>query len=70
MSAKQQKLELGSELIDAMEGLMRAVEGVGGALDYGTFRGDKAGVRFKDTPEWVKFYVAWTRMKKSVGGQS
>jgi len=64
----QQKLELGSELIAAIENVLNAVEGVGGALEYGTFRGEKNGKRFKDTPEWVAFYVAWSRVKSSVGG--
>lgn len=70
MSAKQRKQELGHELITALDGLMQAVEGVGGALEYGTFRGEKSGQRFKDTPEWVAFYVAWSRVKASVGGAS
>lgn len=64
--AKQRKQEIGSELIGSLDDLMHAVEGVGGALEYGTFRGDKNGKRLKDTPEWVRFYVAWSRMKSSV----
>lgn len=70
MSSKERKQELGHELITSLDGLMQAVEGVGGALEYGTFRGEKNGQRFKDTPEWVAFYVAWSRVKRSVGGAS
>lgn len=63
---KQQKAELGHELIEAIEGIVNSVEGVHGALEYGTFRGEKTGVRLKDTPEWVALYVAWSRVKRSV----
>lgn len=46
-----------AELIAASLALKEIVEGVSGAMDHGTFRAEK-GMRLKDTPEWVAFYVA------------
>ena len=46
-----------AELIAASLSLKEIVEGVSGAMEHGTFRAEK-GMRLKDTPEWVAFYVA------------
>lgn len=54
---------LSPELAAALDGLMSAVEGVVGAIEYGTFRGER-GTRLKDTPEWVTFYLVWNRVKR------
>ena len=44
---------MSDELVDACDNLNYIVEGLGA----GDWR-DENGVRLKDTPEWVRFYVA------------
>jgi hypothetical protein len=46
-----------TDLIEAAKGLKRIVEEIDGTMNHGTWR-DEHGVRLKDTPEWVAFYVA------------
>jgi len=46
-----------ADLIAASLALKEIVEDISGAMDHGTFRAEK-GMRLKDTPEWVAFYVA------------
>lgn len=48
-------------LIAASLALKEIVEGISGAMDHGTFRAEK-GMRLKDTPEWVAFYVALAKI--------
>lgn len=43
---------------EVVRALIDAVEGIGGAMNYGTFRSERDGLRLKDTKEWVAFYVA------------
>lgn len=38
--------------------LIEIVEGITGAMEYGTFRGDMTGRRLSDTREWVRLYNA------------
>jgi len=47
-------------LVEAAPALLRIVEGITGAMEHGTWR-DEHGMRLKDTPEWVAFYVAARR---------
>ncbi|MEZ2132732.1 MULTISPECIES: hypothetical protein [unclassified Sinorhizobium] len=47
----------GNRLIDASKGLKRIVEEIDGTMNHGTWR-DSNGMRLKDTPEWVDFYIA------------
>jgi hypothetical protein len=48
-------------LAKAGRALVGVVEGIQGAMEHGTFRAEK-GMRLKDTPEWVAFYVALARL--------
>ena len=57
--------EPGRDLVNAIEELVKAVEGINGAMNYGTFYAEKGGVRLKDTPEWVALYVAWGNARKA-----
>jgi len=41
----------------AVRDLVEIVEGVKGSMEHGCWL-DKNGMRFKDTPEWVRLYVA------------
>lgn len=45
-----------TKALGAADALISIVDGIGG-LSHGTWR-DEKGVRLKDTPEWVSFYVA------------
>jgi len=45
------------KLAKAAAELIQVVEGVKGSIEHGTWR-DDAGRRLKDTPEWMRFYVA------------
>jgi len=38
--------------------LIAIVEGVKGAIEHGTWRDEKTGMRLKGTPEWVAYYNA------------
>lgn len=44
--------------------LVGIIEGINGTMNHGTFRGEKSGLRLKDTPEWVAFYVALSALSK------
>ncbi len=56
---------MGGTLVDAIECLVNAVEGIGGAMNDGTFKSERGGFRLKDTKEWVSFCVAWSRDKRT-----
>ena len=45
-----------TKALEAADRLISIVDGIGG-LSHGTWR-DEKGMRIKDTPEWVSFYVA------------
>ena len=49
------------EMVEVSEALIDAVEGIKGASEYGTFWSDR-GIRFKDTEEWVDFYVCYNKI--------
>jgi hypothetical protein len=49
---------------DAVDGMISIVEGVQGALQHGTFRAESSGIRLKDTPEWVAFYLMAARAER------
>lgn len=48
---------LPDEAEDPATPLIQIVEGVKGSIEHGTWV-DRNGMRLKDTPEWVSFYVA------------
>ena len=55
-----QALQTQAELVEAGKELKEIVEGLKGSMEHGTWRNDN-GERLKDTPEWVKFYLALAR---------
>ena len=48
----------GARLREAGEALIGIVEGIDGAMNYGTWRSERTNLRMKDTEEWVIFYNA------------
>ncbi len=47
---------LGENEENTSKSLIEIVEGIKGSMEHGTWT-DKNGMRLKDTPEWVAFYV-------------
>jgi hypothetical protein len=45
-------------LVEAAQGMKRIIEGVEGAMNYGTWRSERTNLRIKDTQEWVALYNA------------
>jgi hypothetical protein len=45
-------------LVEAARGMKRIIEGIDGAMNYGTWRSERSNLRIKDTQEWVDLYNA------------
>jgi hypothetical protein len=59
----EKDLNNASSLSQDARDLIEIIEGVKGTVGHGTWR-DDSGMRLKDTPEWVAFYVTVNKSVK------